>query len=270
MIADCIVTLRKNYRFRDDSAIGRVTQAINKGDVDRTVAMLKENGASGCVWWDPPSYDAFLQRLRSLVLDSMSGYGTMRDPMEALALIGKLKILCAVRNGPFGVRALNGRIEEFLASNGSITPSGAFYSGKPVMVTRNDYSLDLYNGDQGIIMPGFADGAALKAFFPDRNNKVKSVFPHRLPPFETAYAMTVHKAQGSEFERAVLILPPAPSPVVTRELFYTAATRSRTTFELWCTEETLRRAIATVTKRTSGLREALWGTDAPGSVGIDG
>jgi exodeoxyribonuclease V alpha subunit len=259
-MADAIVTLRKNYRFNENSGIGKVSRAINKGDIDRTLSLFSAPHSADCSWWIPPTYDALVERLRTLIGEAMRDYNKATDPLEALALIGKLKILCAVRNGPLGVTALNRKIEEILAESGLITPTqDSFYRGKPVMVTRNDYSVDLYNGDIGVIMADVNDGGALKAFFPDSKKNVKAVFPHRLPPHETAYAMTVHKAQGSEFERVVLILPAQPSPVVTRELLYTAVTRSRTRFELWSTEEILRAGVTTHTKRISGLRDALWG-----------
>jgi exodeoxyribonuclease V alpha subunit len=258
-IADSIVTLRKNYRFGTDSGIGRVSRAVNQGNADETAALLKNTAISDCVWWIPSSYDALLERLQKVVLDVMGDLRRSSDPLTALDLFARFRILCAVRNGPLGVTAMNSRVEAMLAAAGLINAKTLHYRGRPIMITRNDYGVDLYNGDIGVIMPDHDDNNTLKAFFAHDRSLVRSVSLHQLPPHETAYSLTVHKAQGSEFKHTVLILPSLPSPVVTRELLYTGITRSRDRCELWCTEEVLRSAVASRIKRTSGIREALWG-----------
>jgi exodeoxyribonuclease V alpha subunit len=126
------------------------------------------------------------------------------------------------------------------------------------MVTRNDYGLGLFNGDVGVLWPDASGGGSLRAFFPVAGGGLRAVPPGRLPPHETVYAMTVHKGQGSEFDEVLLVLPDRPSPVLTRELLYTAVTRARRRVEIWGTESVVAAAVGARVQRTSGLRDALW------------
>ena len=176
-------------------------------------------------------------------------------------------MLCAVRNGPFGVDRLNRLVESALRDQGLIQAGERWYAGRPIMITRNDYTLNLFNGDVGLILPDPDSGRGLRAFFvsPEtdspsgrRGPRLKAILPSRLPTHETVYAMTVHKSQGSEFQQVDLLLPDEPSPVVTRELLYTGITRARNRVRLWGKEAVLLRTIATRVERASGLREALW------------
>jgi exodeoxyribonuclease V alpha subunit len=257
-IADALITLRENYRFATLSGIGTVSRLVNDGKADEVIACLKSPGSDDCTWWVPPSYGALAERLLNLAKGTMADYLRKSGPQEALASLAKFRILCAVRNGPLGVTAVNRMVESILASSGAIAAGKPYYSGRPIIITRNDYAVELYNGDMGIVLPD--DQGTPKAFFMRNKAEVFSVPINRLPPHETAFAMTVHKAQGSEFEQTVIILPAQPSAVVTRELLYTGITRSRKRCELWCTEEMLRLAVATRTTRTSGIKEALWKT----------
>ena len=262
-LADSIVTLRTNYRFGDRSGIGQASGAINSGDFDAVKSILTDESFPDCCWWIPQSYPDLLARLGPLVLDRWRQCFATSDPLEALSRFADFRILCAVRNGRFGVEGINARVEAILAEKGLIPVTGLHYRGKPIMITRNDYPTSLFNGDVGIVMPDSADKRVLKAFFPEGNTKVKALSLGRLPPHETAYAMTVHKAQGSEFRETILILPPNPSPLVTRELLYTGVTRARSRAELWCSEETLRSGVTARLQRMSGLRDKLGGTSFP-------
>ena len=138
-------------------------------------------------------------------------------------------------------------------------------AGRPVMVTKNDYPLRLFNGDMGITLPDPDGNQELRVFFPSADGEVRKFPPLRLPEHETVYALTVHKSQGSEFDRVLLILPDRDAPVLTRELIYTGITRAREQVEIWGEETTFCRALSRRIQRSSGLREALWGAD-----GIDG
>jgi exodeoxyribonuclease V alpha subunit len=178
------------------------------------------------------------------------------DPLAALAALARFRILCAVREGPFGVSGLNQATEAILAETGMIDPQSPWYAGRPIMITRNDYSLKLFNGDIGILLPDGESGE-LRAFFSGRDNTLRKFLPLRLPQHETAFAMTVHKSQGSEFDRVLLILPERESPVLSRELLYTGITRARAGVELWFEPKVFRAALASRAMRTSGLREAL-------------
>jgi exodeoxyribonuclease V alpha subunit len=257
-LADCIVTLRKAWRFDTRSGIGEASRSINSGDFNAVRSILADPAFPDCEWYIPHSQADFLARLRTMVIPRLRDCFASADPRTVLSLHAGFRILCALRSGPFGVTGINARVEKMLALEGLVPASGSFYPGKPILVTRNDYQVNLFNGDMGIIMPDREDGGVLKAFFPDGGAHVKALPLTRLPPHETAYAMTVHKAQGSEFDETLLILPPHPSPLVTRELLYTGITRARRRCTLWCSEETLRSAVATRLERTSGLREKLW------------
>ena len=147
---------------------------------------------------------------------------------------------------------LNERIEQVMAQKRKIHRSthSRWYEGRPVMIARNDSSLGLFNGDIGIALDR---GQGLRVWFALPGGSIKSVQPSRLPEHETTWAMTVHKSQGSEFDHAALILPSQHSPVVTRELVYTAVTRARRRLSLYADERILSGAIATRTERRSGL-----------------
>jgi exodeoxyribonuclease V alpha subunit len=154
------------------------------------------------------------------------------------------------------VESLNRLVEETLSEAGLIAPNSLFYAGRPVMVLRNDYNLRLFNGDIGVVLPN--DSAELRACFAGPEQTIRDFLPIRLPEHETAYAMTVHKSQGSEFERVLLVLPGADSPVLTRELLYTGLTRASKQVELWSDQGIFATAVRRRITRRSGLREALW------------
>ena len=126
------------------------------------------------------------------------------------------------------------------------------------MISRNDHSLGLFNGDVGIILHDPAAGGRLRAFFLAPDGSVHRFLPGRLPPHETVYAMTIHKSQGSEFDRVVLVLPRDDSRAITRELLYTGITRARRALELWCPLAVLKQGVGRPTRRSSGLRDRLW------------
>ncbi|MFC6668904.1 ATP-binding domain-containing protein [Marinobacterium aestuariivivens] len=172
-----------------------------------------------------------------------------------LAAFNRFQLLSALRQGPYGVAGLNERIERGLVQAGLIRLSGAWYAGRPVIVTRNDRALELFNGDIGILMPN--DAGELRVWF-DQGGAPRPVLPSRMPEHETVYAMTVHKSQGSEFDRVLLLLPPEDAPVLTRELFYTGITRARGHFELYARSTLLQRVIGRRTERASGLAARLW------------
>jgi exodeoxyribonuclease V alpha subunit len=127
-----------------------------------------------------------------------------------------------------------------------------------VLVVENDYNLQLFNGDIGLILVDPEDPSQLRAFFPGPNGTLRKIAPTRLPSHETAWAMTVHKTQGSEFDKVLMLLPDTDSPLLTRELLYTGATRARSSVEIWANDAILQTAIGKKTERSSGLRDALW------------
>jgi exodeoxyribonuclease V alpha subunit len=181
-----------------------------------------------------------------------------------LQKLGRFKVLCAHRRGANGVEAVNRLMERMLVRQGRIPASPRrgipWYSGRPVLITQNDYGLRLFNGDIGVTL-GDPAGASedIAVFFPDEAGGLRRFLPYRLPEHATVFAMTVHKSQGSEFDEVLLALPDEDSPVLSRELVYTALTRARRRFTLLGRRDVLTAAIQRRIERTSGLREALWG-----------
>jgi exodeoxyribonuclease V alpha subunit len=173
-------------------------------------------------------------------------------------MFGTFKILCAIREGPYGVLAINALAERILAEADLIRPDRPYYHGRPVMITVNDYGLRLFNGDVGIILRDPDDGR-LYAWFEGAEERSRRIPVGRLPGHETVYAMTIHKSQGSEFEDVLMMLPNRDSRVLTRELVYTGITRARKHLDLWARDEVLQAAVSRRIERTSGLRDALWG-----------
>jgi exodeoxyribonuclease V alpha subunit len=258
-LADCVVQLRKNYRFGQQSAIYRLSNAINEGCAEEALHILRDGGANAAtdlVSTPLPRRAELKAALRARVTTGFSEFLKAPDPLAALAALARFRILCALREGPFGVTGLNQSAEDILEEAGLIRPQNAWYARRPIMITRNDYNLKLFNGDIGLLLPD-SDSGEPRAFFPGPDNTLRKFLPLRLPEHETAYAMTVHKSQGSEFDRVLLILPERESPVLSRELLYTGITRARTSVELWFDEKVFRAALARRVTRTSGLCDAL-------------
>jgi exodeoxyribonuclease V alpha subunit len=257
-MADSLIVLHKNYRFGADSGIGELSQAIRSGNAERALHLLKNGGNEDIVFKDSISAGALESALEEPAVRGYTPYLNAQSPDEALNLITGFKVLCALRQGPYGVESINRIIETILKKEGFINPSGRWYQFRPVMVTRNDYTMNLFNGDVGIAWQEAASNYGHRVFFSARDGGLRSVLPVKLPEHETVYAMTVHKSQGSEFDRVLIILPDRESPVLTRELLYTAISRARNRAEIWGPEKILRFMINNPTSRTSGLRDALW------------
>jgi exodeoxyribonuclease V alpha subunit len=263
-LQDAIVELSHNYRFAAGSALAELSRAVNRGDGAQALEVLADAPGGDLVWLDPQRGPAVRRDLEHRILD---GYrDCLRDltPQAVLKEHARFKVLCAHRIGVSGVDALNRLAEQLLYRNRLIPAPGAgqwpWYAGRPVLVTRNDYTLDLFNGDIGVALPeGPAGGGGLRVHFGDGRGGIRRFLPQRLPEHETVYAMTVHKSQGSEFEDVLLVLPERDSPVLTRELIYTALTRARRRMILWGARPVLENAIRRRIERSSGLQEALWG-----------
>jgi exodeoxyribonuclease V alpha subunit len=257
-LADAMVHLETNYRFGGDTHLLRLSRAINDGDADTALNLLsgsKDHGLSGVPL---PCPEKLKRRLQDKVIEHFTRCLQAPSPAAALEQLGRFRILCVLRQGPYGVVALNKTVEEILREAGLIPPPATWYPGRPVMITRNDYNLKLFNGDIGLFLPDPESGEH-RVFFPGPDNTVRKFLHQRLPEHETVHAMTVHKSQGSEFEEVLLVLPDRESPVLTRELIYTGLTRASQSVELWFTPAVLRMAIARQIRRASGLRDSLWG-----------
>lgn len=255
-----IVMLRHSHRFAADSGIGQLARLVNQGDSlssrhclaagypDVGTRQVGEDGGEALAHWlVDAGYRHYLESLRA----SQPDLDAPRDAFEAWALAGieaygDFQVLCGNREGPRGVTDLNHRVQQRLRDLNLISGSGEWYAGRPVLVTRNDYSLGLMNGDIGIALrvpawlgqatreeaePG---AAVLRVAFPtgDPGKPLRWIVPARLQAVETVFAMTVHKSQGSEFTHTCLVLPERLNPVLTRELVYTGITRAKQRFTL--------------------------------------
>jgi exodeoxyribonuclease V alpha subunit len=259
-----IIVLDRNYRFDEKSGIGGFSESINKGDSETGLRMLMDSNEKGIDLKEVNDRITLYQELKKEVMGRYSEYLKEDNPYNALKLFNQFKVLCALRTGPFGVGTINQIIQNILYENGLIDVStqepDSMYNGRPILITRNDYSSGLFNGDTGIILSEHQErNESLQAFFPINKNETRQVPLHRLPQHETAYAMTVHKSQGSEFNDVVLILPDKHYPILTRELIYTGVTRTVHTVTIWGNKDVFKEAIRRKIERTSGLRDALWG-----------
>ncbi|MBX3636507.1 MAG: exodeoxyribonuclease V subunit alpha [Rubrivivax sp.] len=265
-LARRVVTLRRSRRF--DGAIAELAAAVNRGDGAAALAALRED--AGVLHLDD-SADA--SRIATLAIDGRAGAPGWRPLFDrlaaqpadaaafepwALALLqdfDRCRVLAALREGPWGVAGLNAAVETTLARRGLLGPRGEWYAGRPVMVTRNEPALGLFNGDIGLVLRT-PDGAT-KACFAD-GERLHAVSVTRLADVQTAFALTVHKSQGSEFGHVVLVLPDADSPLLTRELLYTGITRARQALSVVAPRPALlANAAARPTRRFSGLAQAL-------------
>ena len=179
------------------------------------------------------------------------------DARGALAELGAFRLLCAHRRGPYGAAGWMARVEAGLAAAADgLGAEGRWYAGRPLLITENDHALRLYNGDTGVVV-ATSPGRVAAAF--ERRGEIVTFPPSRLAAVDTVYAMTVHKAQGSQFGTAAVLLPAPDSPLLTRELLYTAVTRAQDRLVLAGSEEAVRTAVARPVARASGLRRRLWG-----------
>lgn len=188
--------------------------------------------------------------MRSTVRESYRALSDAESPATALAAINRYRILCALREGPQGVSGLNQTVSTAL--HGAFS-SSAFISGRPILVTSNQHALGLYNGDVGVLL-GEQPGSPLRAWFLRGDGDLQALLPAQLPPHESAWAMTVHKAQGSEFDTVELVLPDEPHPLLTREWLYTAASRARSHLRIHASREVIAAALQQRTRRINGLR----------------
>ena len=236
---NCTTTLTKNWRFPEDGAIARLAAAVNLGDWEATQRCLAATSSDpGAVVWYPVSSSREVVG-RALALRQELGAGVC--------------ILCGHRVGHDGSVAINRAVTRSLGVAAySDRMNGEDFIGRPIIVTANDRATRLVNGDTGIVEDG--PGGVHVARFPDRPEPVPI---DRLPEHEAAYALTIHKSQGSEYDAVVVALPARPSPVLTRELLYTAITRTRGRVSIIASEVSLKAAVEQRVSRASGLRERI-------------
>ncbi len=269
-IAGCIARLSYSFRFTAGGGIGELAAAVRDGDANRAMAILRDADRPDLRWLDVSPARGRDRLEAELERQVLAGYGVYLDALrgadgsaavaEALKALGSYRVLCAHRRGPTGVAALNEAVTATLARAGRLEPIGEQWPGRALLITRNDEALRLYNGDTGLVAADPAAGGRLRAWFPGpAGAPPRAIAPPRLPPHENALVMSIHKSQGSEFDRVAVILPEADSPLLSRELLYTAITRARHGVTVYAGEAALRAAIGRSARRDSGLGARLWG-----------
>lgn len=257
-LADAIVTLKKSRRFASQGGIGSLCRLLNAGEGEAALHLLR-SGDPQVSWADLLEPAALTTVLAEEVDAWVCDYLAAENPQEALRRFGNFMLLTALRQGPLGSIALNLALEQLLIRRQRIASGKLWYAGRPVMITRNAPASDLFNGDIGLCLPDPAADGAMRVFFPTATGEVRGLSPLSLPAHETAFAMTVHKSQGSEFSRVLLVLPGQRSPLLTRELLYTAVSRARESLKIFGVAEVFVAASRERIQRASGLREQLWG-----------
>jgi exodeoxyribonuclease V alpha subunit len=273
-LVDCVIWLTESHRFRADSGIGRLAREINAGEGSAALGWLRANTDPAVRWIEdegegadtgaeaPPNaspspaalaametgYAAYFAALR----EAPAGETPQARAHRIFAAFDRFRVLVAVHEGPRGLTAINTHLSQHARAVLGITGSGPFWAGQPLIVLKNDPVTRLFNGDVGLCLPD-ADGSTLRVYFPTADGTYRALPPQRLPERDTAFALTVHKSQGSEFAEVLLLLPARPVRVLSRELLYTAVTRAAQRVTIAGSAPVFTTACAARTERFSGL-----------------
>lgn len=250
LLAGHRVQLLRGYRQSNALQLEPLAAAVRDGDADAVLALLRDGGLAG-VHFHEGLHDPLTGPTRQPLLDAWRAIADAIDPVVALALAARLRLLTALRDGPQGASVLNARIEEVLAG----AQRAPYFQGRLLLIHHNDYRQQLFNGDIGVCLRDAA--AAPVVWFAGGGDGMRGFHPSALPAHGGAFAMTVHKAQGSEFDHVWLLLPRHDARTLSRELLYTAITRARSELHLCANEAVLRAALSRHALRVSGLQRRL-------------
>lgn len=255
ILADHVTLLTKSYRFDAESGIALLSKAVNAGQVKSAFQIIGTQEYSDITLIEDENLDTLPEMLKEHTERYFGQLQQCHSPQKAFDLLREFRVLAAHRKGPWGIQYLNQHIEHILQRNGKIPKYARWYPGKPVIINVNNYALGLFNGDTGICLPD--EDGKLRVFF-QQDETMRAIAPSRLPDHNRAYALTVHKSQGSEFHHVLLILPDKPSSIISRELIYTAITRARKSVSIWSSRQTFEEGISKKMQRSSGLADLLW------------
>lgn len=248
-INDSIVFLNRSYRFDESSGIKKLADAINKGDAAEVMALLKSNDFADLRWLDLTASNID-NIINEYAIEHYSGYQKLNGS-EALAASKEKKILCALRRGKLGSEYINRKVEERIHRNFK-SGAGEWYEGRIIMATRNDNVLKLRNGEMGICSSNENPAVLFEG-----ENKIP-ISASRLKDYEPAFAITIHKSQGSEYEKVAVLLPEKMNAILSKEILYTSVTRARRDTLIVGSEEVITGTVEHSIKRNSGLRSLLW------------
>jgi exodeoxyribonuclease V alpha subunit len=251
LLKHCILRLQHSYRFAQVTGISQLADAVNNGDSEIALQLLDSQQFPEVT--RIASEMALLDQ--SLIQHLSQRFETNTEPLQRLQANNQFQLLCAHRKGRWGVEELNQSIENLLRNHTLVSGHGPYYHGKPIIISRNNYQLNLFNGDIGVLT--HSQSGELKAYFSTSDNGIRELSPARLPTNLTAWALTVHQSQGSEFDHVLLVLPEELSPVLNRELIYTAITRARKSICIMGSRNVLEQAITARTNRQSGIWDKL-------------
>jgi len=257
-LADQLVVLQQSRRFAEGSAIGHLAGMVNRGEAESTVQwLMQQQEREPSIHWHQPAAVQIAALLRQTASDHYQRMLQATGVAEAFAEFYRFQILAAVWDGPAGVDSINQVIDRELKSRNGIPADRVFYAGQPLMMGSNMYQYRIHNGDIGMVWPDEDD--QLKVWFEGDDGAYRALSLSQLPAHNLAYAMTVHKSQGSEFNQVLLLLPDYDSAVSTRELLYTGITRAVNAVEIWSSAAVLEKTIHYKTRRISGLLARLSG-----------
>ncbi|AGH44584.1 exodeoxyribonuclease V subunit alpha [Paraglaciecola psychrophila] len=272
VIQDNVVRLLKSHRFGENSGIGQLAKQVKVGQVNQSISLLNDEQFTDINWHQPiqtTPQTVANEILKTLITQLLPIYQQYTqaiqqgDLRQAFKYWDQQQVLCAQKSGYWGVTQLNALIESELHKQGLIDNTKDFYIGRPVMLSKNDHQLKLFNGDVGIVMPDPDNAALTKVWFVTPEGDLRGLLPSRLPSLETLYAMTIHKSQGSEFESVYLCLPPITvnnqGRGLNRELIYTGLTRAKKQFMLFAEAKALSVSLGQQCVRGSGLAGRLLG-----------
>ena len=243
-----VAKLSTNRRFDVDSSIHRLCNAISSGDSDAVDILIKEEEHQDFEFseqWD-------LNKIDQIMLNGYSDLASAKTPEDAYQAFLRFQILCPTHQGERGVIAMNERCRKIFANQKS-----GYFGGLPVIIKQNDYGSGLFNGDIGIFLSSQEDENELSVWFADGNGSYRQFSPARLPPFDLAYAMTIHRSQGSEYEEVMIALPATNSEILSRHLLYVASSRAKKRVSIYGSKEIFLETVAKSTEYCQSLENRL-------------
>ena len=220
-LPDILSSLQLTEGLEMNSSIQRLCVGIASGNVEEVDLLLQESAKEDFEYVS----DSTISEAKGRLLDGYKELANAKTPKEAHEAFSKFQVLCPAHEGELGEFALNKLACSFYQTENE--SGSSIYSGLPIIVEKNDYSLGLFNGDIGIILPQSTDNSQLFAWFPDKKNGYRSISPSRLPPYRPAYAITVHRSQGSEYDKVMIVIPSIESEIISRNLLYVASSRAK-------------------------------------------
>jgi exodeoxyribonuclease V alpha subunit len=251
-LPECTLELKKSYRFNQN--IKQLADAVNQQNATQAWEILQSDQENVCCL-----NNDLIIFIASKQMDYLELIKSAVPFKQIYQSFNSFQVLCSNRHGANGMVTINTQVEHYLRTSGDIDRTGEWYTGRPIMITKNNAAMHLYNGDIGICLSDPESDGKLMVFFPGSDGSVKKFLPTRLPHCETVFAMTIHKSQGSEFNEILIALSPVMNPVLSKELLYTAITRAREKVIMMTEKTVFEQTIQKKIERFGGLEEKIIG-----------